>query len=76
MLANYHMTENKYLESILNNGLIPQQGIRSNLIDDSKMPFFIRMVFVEYSGSIGDFILILIVKLLKWCVANKNMEEK
>ena len=36
MEANYHMTENKYLESISNDGLIPQQDIRSNFIGDSK----------------------------------------
>ena len=68
MLANYHMTENKYLESILNNGLIPQQGIRSNLIGDSKnavfyskeyegvIAMFFMMIerFIQYRDSIGD----------------------
>lgn len=68
MLANYHMTENKYLESISNNGLIPQQGIRSNLIGDSKnaifysqgyqgvIAMFFMMIekFMEYKGSTGD----------------------
>lgn len=68
MLANYHMTENKYLESISNNGLIPQQGIRSNLIGDSKnavfysqgyegvIAMFFMMIerFMEYRGSSGD----------------------
>lgn len=68
MLVNYHMTENKYLESISNNGLIPQQGIRSNLIGDSKnavfysqgyegvIAMFFMMIerFMEYRGSIGD----------------------
>lgn len=40
LLANYHMTENQYLESIFNNGLIPQKGIRNNLIGDSKNAIF------------------------------------
>ncbi len=68
MQENYHMTENKYLESISNVGLIPQQGIRSGLIGDSKNAIFysqgyegvIAMFFmmieryIEYRGSIGD----------------------
>jgi len=68
VLANYHMTENKYLETILNYGLLPQQGIRSQLIGDSKkalfyskgyegvIAMFFMMIerFIEYRGSIGD----------------------
>lgn len=68
MVANYHMTENKFLESILNNGLMPQQGIRSKLIEDPKTAVFyskgfegvIAMFFmmiecyIEYRGSEGD----------------------
>ena len=67
-MANYHMTENKYLESILINGLIPQRGVRSNLIGDSKtavfyskgyegaIAMFFMMIeqFVNYRGDIGD----------------------
>ena len=62
------MTENQYLESIFNNGLIPQKGIRRNLIGDSKnaifyskgyegaIAMFFMMIerFMEYRGSIGD----------------------
>ena len=68
MLENYHVTENKYLESILTNGLVPQKGIRSKLIDDSQKAVFyskgykgvIAMFFmmieryIEYRGSEGD----------------------
>lgn len=68
MLANYHMTENKYLEFISDVGLIPQQGIRSNLIGDSKkaifysqgcegvIAMFFMMIerFIEYRGFAGD----------------------
>lgn len=68
MLANYHMTENQFLVSISNDGLIPQQGFRSNLIGDSKkaifyskgyegvIAMFFMMIerFIQYRGSIGD----------------------
>lgn len=68
MANNYHMTEDKYLESILVSGLTPQQGIRSNLIGDEKKAVFyskgyegvIAMFFMmleryeEYIGSEGD----------------------
>ena len=52
----FHLTEDKYLESILNNGLLPQQGIRSNLIEDSK-----RAVFYSqgYEGVIAMFFMML-----------------
>lgn len=68
MEINYHMTENKYLESIFKEGLVPQQGIRSNLIGESKkavfysqgfegvIAMFFMMIerFIEYCGSSGD----------------------
>ncbi len=68
MLANYHLTENKFLPNILSVGLIPQQGKRSNLIGDHKkaifyskgyegvIAMFFMMIerFVEYRGDYGD----------------------
>ena len=62
------MTEKKFLEEILNNGLIPLKGIRSTLIGETKTAIFyskgfegvIAMFFmmiekyIEYRGSEGD----------------------
>lgn len=38
--GKYHMTENKYLDSISRNGLTPQRGSRSQLIGDKKCAVF------------------------------------
>lgn len=68
MLDNYHVTENKYLDSIKKNGLLPQRGQRSKLIGDAKNAIFyskglegvIAMFFmmieryIEYRGIRGD----------------------
>lgn len=68
MFDKYHITENKYIESILNDGLTPQKGIRSKLIGESNTAVFyskgfhgvIAMFFmmieryIEYRGSEGD----------------------
>ena len=83
-MENYHVTENKYLEAIKINGLIPQRGQRSKLIGDEKNAIFyskgmegvIAMFFmmieryIEYNGSEGD------IHINSYNIIKKMIEER
>lgn len=85
----YHVTENKYIDSIKANGLTPQRGKRSKLIGDERKAIFysqglegvIAMFFmmieryVQYNENEGD-VHINTFNIIKKMVEDKEAEGK